>query len=102
MAYETKTAWRRSCDYVLFRELVFSDLLQRFLPIISASTAVDSWAGAKEMTPTEEWVVAQSSSVAGCHSLCGVSRTRLHPFLSRENGIAKPGGHATGLQSLLV
>jgi hypothetical protein len=30
-----------------------------FLPIISASTVVDSRTGAKELTPTEQWVVAQ-------------------------------------------
>jgi hypothetical protein len=40
--------------------------------------------------------------VAGWHCLCSFDRTRLHAFLSKENGTAKPERDASGLQSLLV
>ena len=35
-----------------------------FLPVISASAAADSQAGGKELTPTEQWVVAQVAAGA--------------------------------------
>jgi len=46
----------RGCS---FANWFLAILCAGFLPVISASSAVDSQTGAKELTPTEQWVVAR-------------------------------------------